>query len=100
MPISTNKTSYITVINTSSILSTNYQLYFVDATNGNITITLPTITGDATLIKFTRVDASLSNSVTINANSGNQIDGGPSFDLTQGSFVNLISYQSNWFQTG
>ena len=56
--------SNITEITTSTTLDIGFDVYIVDATSGNITVTLPSITADGLQYKIKRIDNN-SNRVTI-----------------------------------
>jgi len=81
-----------------TVLATDHMI-FVNASGGNVTITLPTasgIIGRQYIIK--RVDSSV-NSVTIDPNASETIEGSSSKSLTDQCSVVIVSDNSNWWIT-
>lgn len=66
-----------TATNYTSTSTTGIEMIFVDATSGNITITLPTAVGNKTIFKVKKIDASL-NTVSVATTGGETIDGNAS----------------------
>jgi hypothetical protein len=85
-------------VNANTTLGATYQTVAVDATSGNITITLPaasTCTGRRYDIK--KIDGS-ANTVTIDGNSAETIDGAATKVIsTQYSTYTIISNGSGWY---
>ena len=75
------------------------EVVLVDATSGNITISLPTSVGNGGKnFKVKKVDAS-ANTVTIDPNSSQTIDGvATKVITTQYAFINVVSDSNNWFE--
>lgn len=81
-----------------TVLATDHMI-FVNATNGNITVTLPTavgIIGRQYIIK--RVDGS-ANSVIIDPNASETIEGDSNKSLTDQCSVVIVSDNNNWWIT-
>ena len=81
-----------------TVLSTDHMI-FANATNGNITLTLPTavgIIGRQYIIK--RVDGS-ANSVIIDPNASETIEGDSNKSLTDQCSVVIVSDNNNWWIT-
>lgn len=85
--------SNITEITTSTTLDIGFDVYIVDATSGNITVTLPSITADGLQYKIKRIDNN-SNRVTI---TGSQtIDGLVSIQLFPQNSIEIHSIDTVW----
>jgi len=78
-------------ITTSTTLSTLSDVYLIDASGGNITITLPLITADGTQYTLTRIDTT-TNTVTIQGTSGQTLNGVASIALFKSSTISLQSF--------
>jgi len=94
-----------TTVTTNTTLDGNYHHIFVDATAGNVTITLPTlansVTSDGCGFEFVihRVDAS-GNTVTVDGNGSETLNGVASIDVnTQYSTLKVIarSAATGWY---
>lgn len=85
------RTSSLTLTNTTVPVNS------IDASSGNITITLPTAVGNNGLtFTLKRIDNS-GNSVSVAASSGQTIDGASSYPLTvQWQKITVISNNVNW----
>lgn len=86
------------LISTNTTLSETIGLNtkLIDATSGNITITLPTAVSNVAAFIIKKVDSS-TNTVTIDGNASETIDG----DLTltiydQYNYIEIISDGTNW----
>jgi hypothetical protein len=90
-------------LSTISVQTSNYspaatpgETVLVNATSGNITITLPTAASNGNFYAVKKVDSS-SNTVTINTTSSQTIDGGTSAVLKiQYASITVVSDGSNW----
>lgn len=90
-------TSDILRITSSITLSTIQDVYVVDASGGNITLTLPNITTNGMQYKLKRVDSTRANTVTVQGFSGAQtIDGQVSITLSIVSSIEVQSINSVW----
>lgn len=86
-------------LTTATVTLNKYSSPFrpVDATAGNITITLPTAVGTYVMFSFVRKDAS-ANTVTIDGNGSETINGALTYALaSQYSAVTIMSDGANWF---
>lgn len=87
-----------TTINSTCDMDQNglqwYDYYFVDATSGNITITLPTLY-DSSYFQMHRIDTS-SNTVTLVPQSGDTINNTSSLLFPINRYSQLIKTSSNW----
>ena len=86
----------IELINTSLTLSTKSDVYLVDATNGNITITLPNILSNGMQYKLKRTD-NTTNTVTIQATGGQLINNNSTFTLYPLNSCEIYSYNLQWY---
>jgi hypothetical protein len=91
--------SNITTITTSGTLSTEQDVYIVDASGGNITLTLPDITGDGMNYELRRIDTSI-NTVDIARGGSDLIDTATSISLNTFSSIKLHSLGNVWYRTG
>ncbi len=88
-------------LNTTSITSTSTadlsnHVNFIDATSGDVTLTLPTaVANEGVVINCKRNDSSV-NSVTIDTTSSQTIDADLTVTLSQWENLTLISNGSNW----
>ena len=88
----------ITSITTNTTLSTKDDVYLVDASGGNLTLTLPNILGNGMRYKLQRIDTSTGNSVTVQGFSGAQtIDGSTSVLLYNWTSFEVQSYNAVWY---
>lgn len=74
------------------------KIILVDATSGNVTITLPSVitVGSGFLLNIKKIDSS-TNTVTVSPVLAQTIDGGPSYVLdSQNEFISIASDTSNW----
>lgn len=85
----------ITSINSNTELEEGYDVYLIDATLGNLTITLPVISSDGEDFSMSRVDSTV-NSVTVEGTSQN-INGFASVDLPIQQSLKVVSYLDNWY---
>lgn len=87
---------YIFWITSSIIIDLGYNTFLVDASAGNIIITIPTNPGDGSNFTINRVDTSI-NTVTIVA-TGSNINGTASpVSLASHENVLLGSFNGNWY---
>lgn len=79
-------------------INDGYYIYYVDASSGNIDISLPDIyLYDGVSFRFCRKDNS-TNVVTIYGYSGQNIDGSSSFTLNGfRTSREVVSFAQNWF---
>ena len=89
----------IDYINTSTTLSTKNDVYIIDASGGNIIITLPLITANGMFYNLKRIDADTTKTVTIQGTSGQLIDGISTFTLNVTSICEIQSYNLQWYIT-
>lgn len=88
------KTTNPLLISSNTVLNNSYDNYIVDATQQNISITLPVITSDGMNYLFNRIDPS-PNSVIISG--PNLINGATSgYDLSMGVLA-IESYNNVWY---
>jgi hypothetical protein len=92
-------TTNIISITTNTTLSTMFDVYIVNASGGNIIITLPTITCDGMQYKLKRTDNTPANTVTIQGTGGQTIDGVTTFLLNSLSCCEIQSFTSVWYIT-
>jgi len=93
------QTAYISTVTANTTLSANYDTYTVNATSGNITITLPNITADGLVFNLRRTDTS-SNTVTIQGTGGQLINGAATTTMNFKSDLTLHSLTSAWVTNG
>ena len=88
----------VTTITTDTTLDNTYHIILANATNGTITITLPSATtcsGRQYIIK--KVDSS-TNAVTVTPQTGQTIDGQTSISITtQNDLRRIVSDGTNWY---
>jgi hypothetical protein len=89
----------VTNINADTTLTTSVQLVKIDASSGNVTVTLPSAASSSVwngsintglVYKFIRIDASI-NTVTIAAAGGENINGSASFTISGQYTINEIT---------
>lgn len=85
---------HTSIISASATISTNFDLYFVSAATGNITLTVPNITIDGQIWIIRRTDSS-SNTLTIQTTSQN-IDGGVSIALGVRGNIVIVSVSGHF----
>ncbi len=76
-------------------LMDGYEFYAVDCSNGNITLTLPTITYNGVFYIIHRVDSS-NNTLTIAAQNGQTIREVQSLTLAPNRRAEIVSHNSDW----
>ena len=93
-------TVYITAATETQTVDPGYSIYLIDATSGNITLTLPDINSDGLWFLFRRIDTINANSVTIQGySSGQTIDGLANFVLTPSAQeAATASYGGVWYR--
>lgn len=85
-------------ISTSSSLTENIGLYtkLVDATSGNVTITLPTAVENFAAFIIKKIDSS-TNTVIVDGNASETIDGDTTITIyDQYNYIEIISDGTNW----
>ena len=85
-------------ISTSSSLTENIGLYtkLVDATSGNVTITLPTAVENFAAFIIKKIDSS-TNTVIVDGNASETIDGDATITIyDQYNYIEIISDGTNW----
>jgi len=94
----TSSNAHTVVTKTSNYTATTAdEVILVDATNGSVTITLPTAVGNVNMYDIKKIDTS-ANQVTIATTSSQTIDGGSSARINvQYASVSVISNNANWF---
>ena len=73
-----------------------FEYYFVDASSGSITITLPEILYDGTTFIMHRIDNSVNN-VTLEAFTGQTVDGTSSVNMPARNYQEFVSLNNNWY---
>lgn len=92
--ILTFETGTFTAISSNTTLTTGSNMYqYVDATGGNVTVTLPTAAANGKIFVIKRVDGS-GNSVTVTRAGSDTIDGQTSWTIQQYNALALQSYVS------
>jgi len=86
----------VTLVTSNTSIDPGYELYLIDATGGNIVMTLFDILADGQVMMFRRTD-STGNTVTIVCDGSETIDGNPTLDLPPSSSAKLVSFNDNWF---
>lgn len=75
-------------------------IYVIDASSGNITITIPSASGrEAYMYELIRIDAT-SNTVTVNPTGSETLSGMTTYQLQQWSDIKLFGYQNNYLLRG
>ena len=76
------------------------EIYLLNAGDGSITATLPTIVinGDTYILK--RVDSNASATVTVAAANGNTIQDQASQTIKSNEFIRIVSYGTDWIIIG
>lgn len=89
------------IINSTSTLTLDYEIYYVDASAGSFTITLPSISIDGLSFIIKRIDTISSNIVTIIGNGSDTIDNFASVALNVNGTLQIIGNFStnNWTTT-
>jgi len=89
------------IINSTSTLTLDFEIYYVDASAGSFTITLPSIGADGVIFSIKRIDQISNNIVTVTGSGPDTIDGLTSVELNVNGTLQLISYfnTSNWITT-
>jgi len=86
----------VATVTVSTTLDVSHEIVLVDATAGNITITLPTAIGVEKIYKVKKIDSS-ANTVTIDGNGAETIDGAATQVIyDQNYHLSLVSNQTNW----
>jgi hypothetical protein len=92
-------TASITSVTFSQNVDSGYNIYLVDASNNDVTLTLPDITSDGFYFTFKRVDTVFTNTVTIVGNNNQQtIDNVSSLSLTDNTSLSVVSHGSVWWR--
>ena len=93
-------TSYfVSFLKIDSTVDPNTHVFIIDATNNNVTVTLPEATGaDGQCYSFKRQDTNVSNTVSIvGISSVETVDGNISLSLSSGEKVKLICWSGLWY---
>lgn len=85
---------HVSTISANTTLSTNYDLYFVDCTSGNVTLTVPNTTVDGVNWVIRRTDTS-TNTLAITTTS-QTIDGLASINLGKGGNITILCWAANF----
>jgi hypothetical protein len=90
-------TQPVTIVS-DSIADPNYNIYLIDASNNEVTLSLPDSTaGNGLYWQIMRIDVNAGNTVTINTLiSGQLIDGLTSVTLAPGIQRWVVSTNGNW----
>ena len=91
---------YITSITTTSAVDPGFNIYLIDATNNNITLTLPSITSDGFYFMFRRIDTASSNTVTLEGDDpvNETIDNLQSISFAPGDELAVASLNNVWWR--
>jgi hypothetical protein len=88
-------------ISSSTSITAVGKIYFVNASSGSITITLPlantATSGFTPVMNIKRTDSTLANTVTIVRSGSNLIDGATSITLSNYDSITLTTDTNNWF---
>jgi Repeat of unknown function (DUF5907) len=96
-PASSNTHSVKTISSGPYSITTTDEIILVNASSGNITLTLPTAVANTEAYDVKKIDSS-TNTVTVNTTSSQTIDGGATAVLqVQYASITLVSDGSNWF---
>lgn len=98
VPLSnTGSGSVVTKTATDTLLSSQNTV-FANSSGGNITLTLPTAVGnDGLRMSIKRIDSTIANTVTIDGNGSEEIDGSTTTTLnTENETITIVSDGSNW----
>lgn len=87
--------AYVTLATSDLMLDFLFNTYIVDASSGNIVLTLPTAVDEGPCFSIRRVDQS-SNTVTIVCVGGQTIDGGSSITIPPQSNRMVSAFNGNW----
>lgn len=99
--INTSISTAVTSVSADTTLTADHHTVLVDATSGNITITLPTATGiDGREYIIKKIDSS-SNTVTITPQSSQTIDGQSNYVLSaQNKYIEVKAANGNYYIIG
>ena len=86
---------YIYNVTSSETIDLGYDTFLVDATGGNITVTIPTSPGDGSNFMISRIDSS-SNTVTVVPTSAD-INGSSSVSLGVNENAKLGASNGDWW---
>ena len=88
---------YVILVTSSAPVDPGHNTYLIDATEKNITLTMPTPAGEGPVITFSRIDAS-GNKVTIEGGDVSEtINGAATLDLNAHENVRFTAYNNLWF---
>jgi len=82
-------------VTTTQTLALGYSLYFIDASAGNITLTIPQMTGDYQFYNLIRIEGG-SNTVTLITDSATLLSGESTWSLYPNSNISLMSSGGSW----
>lgn len=84
------------IVTSNTIVDAGYDMYLIDATNGNVIMTMFEILSDGHVMIFKRIDGGV-NTVSIIPNGVETIDGNSTLDLPASSSISLVSNGGNWY---
>lgn len=89
----------VTIVTINSTADFGYEYYLIDASNNNVTLTLPSASiSDGLFFGIRRIDNNVSNTASIAGDSnGETLDGSVSLPLLSGDKVTVISINSVWY---
>ena len=92
-----NQLYSVTTITTSTLLDDTYGTVLVDATSGNVTVTLPAAANGTMFYRIKKIDTT-SNLVIITPQSGETIDGENTFEINYGyDSYSITNTTTDWF---
>lgn len=84
-------------ISTSQTASVDYDFYSVSAASGDVTLTLPTLSGNLGKVFYIKKTDSSVNKVIIDGNDSEQVEGGNDFRLfNQNDVVGIVNVSTSW----
>ncbi len=89
--------SSVVLIDSAQEIAGDYDLYLIDGTSSNFTVTLPVITYDGLSLSLKRTESTLFRTITIAAGSGNSIDNSASKALGALDAIYIVSYGTDWY---
>ena len=88
--------AYITLVTGNTTVDSGWDTYLIDATGGNITMTMITPVGEGGLFTFSRIDAT-ANTVSIVGGASENINGAATFSLLSHENVTFVSFNDQWY---
>lgn len=87
----------VKLVTTSQEAETEYDTFFISATGGSITLTLPEISNNGENFYIKRIDNSILNTVTVRGYDSSQtINGNISVLLLPSNSLTVIAYNNVW----